>query len=118
MGNWDGMINSTAAITLNEIFSINQSFFNKSPSVSGEVRMAVPEGLGVEIFTKYLNEFYKFLLFSAIFPSFTGKICNQPPIDRELEKNDRTKTTIDHASGSTSIISIPSIPHGTCAPLS
>ena len=42
-----------------EIYSINQSFFNKSPSVSGEVRMAVPEGLGVEIFTKYLKEFYK-----------------------------------------------------------
>ncbi len=42
-----------------EIFSINQSFFNKSPNISGAVRIAVPEGLGVEIFTRYLKEFYE-----------------------------------------------------------
>ncbi len=42
-----------------DVLSIGEIFLNKSIKVSGAVRMAVPEGLGVEIFSSYLYEFYK-----------------------------------------------------------
>ena len=42
-----------------EILSINEEFTNKNVNLTGVVRISLPEGLGIEIFTKYLKEFYK-----------------------------------------------------------
>jgi len=42
-----------------EILSINEEFTNKDVNLTGVVRISLPEGLGIEIFTKYLKEFYK-----------------------------------------------------------
>ena len=41
-----------------EAISINEHFLNKSPNLSGIVRIAIPEGLGVEFFSNHLEEFY------------------------------------------------------------
>ena len=43
----------------NEIFGINDNFLKSSPKIRGKVRISVGEGLGVEIISKYLNNFYK-----------------------------------------------------------
>ncbi len=42
-----------------EAFSINEKFLEKNINLSGSVRIAIPEGLGVEVFSKYLDDFYK-----------------------------------------------------------
>lgn len=42
-----------------ETLSIGENFSNKNLNVSGTVRIAVPEGLGVEVFSLYLKKFYK-----------------------------------------------------------
>tara|TARA_A100001011_G_scaffold342722_1_gene376482 strand:- start:557 stop:1447 length:891 start_codon:yes stop_codon:yes gene_type:complete len=42
-----------------EAFSINEKFLEKKINLSGSVRIAIPEGLGVEVFSKYLDDFYK-----------------------------------------------------------
>ena len=42
-----------------EILSINEDFTDKNVNLTGVVRISLPEGLGIEIFTKYLKEFYK-----------------------------------------------------------
>ena len=42
-----------------EAYSINEKFLDKNINLSGSVRIAIPEGLGVEVFSKYLNDFYK-----------------------------------------------------------
>lgn len=42
-----------------ETLSIGEIFSNKNLNVSGTVRIAVPEGLGVEVFSLYLEKFYK-----------------------------------------------------------
>lgn len=39
------------------IFSINEEFLRVNPNITGKVRVSVGEGLGVEVFTKYLNKF-------------------------------------------------------------
>ena len=41
-----------------EALSINEHFLNKNLNLSGTVRIAVPEGFGVEIFSNHLEEFY------------------------------------------------------------
>lgn len=41
-----------------EIFAINEIFFNKNINLIGKVRISIPEGLGIQIFTKYLKSFY------------------------------------------------------------
>ena len=41
-----------------EAHSINEHFLNKNLNLSGTVRVAVPEGFGVEIFSNHLEEFY------------------------------------------------------------
>ena len=41
-----------------EIFAINEIFFNKNINLIGKVRISIPEGLGIQIFTKYLKNFY------------------------------------------------------------
>ena len=43
----------------NEIFGINDNFLKSSPKIRGKVRISVGEGLGVEIISKYLNNFYR-----------------------------------------------------------
>ena len=40
-----------------EIFAINEMFFNNI-NLIGKVRISIPEGLGIQIFTKYLKNFY------------------------------------------------------------
>ena len=42
-----------------ETISINEFFFNKKLILSGTVRVALPEGIGVEVFSNYLKDFYK-----------------------------------------------------------
>lgn len=41
-----------------EILSINENFSNKDVNLTGKIRISVPEGLGIDIFTKYLKNFY------------------------------------------------------------
>lgn len=41
-----------------EILSINENFSNKDVNLTGKIRISVPEGLGIDIFTKYLKDFY------------------------------------------------------------
>ena len=41
-----------------EVIQISEKFTNKNISPTGAVRIAVPEGFGVEIFSKHLKEFY------------------------------------------------------------
>lgn len=42
-----------------ETFIISEQFINKNINLSGSVRVAAPEGFGVEIFSNYLEEFYR-----------------------------------------------------------
>ncbi len=42
----------------NEVFSINDNFSKSNPNIKGKVRLSIGEGLGVEIISKYLNQFY------------------------------------------------------------
>ena len=42
----------------NEIYSLNESFLRTNPSIKGKVRLSVGEGLGVEVISKRLPEFY------------------------------------------------------------
>ena len=42
-----------------EILSINEVFTDKNVNLTGAIRISLPEGLGTEIFTKYLKNFYK-----------------------------------------------------------
>ena len=42
-----------------EALSINEKFLNKNINLTGSVRVAAPEGLGVEIFSNFLKDFYK-----------------------------------------------------------
>ena len=41
-----------------EILSINENFSNKDVNLTGKIRISVPEGLGIDIFTKHLKDFY------------------------------------------------------------
>ncbi len=41
-----------------EIFSVNDEFMRSNPTVTGKVKVSVGEGLGVEVFTKYLKDFF------------------------------------------------------------
>ena len=41
-----------------EVLSINENFSNKDINLTGKIRISVPEGLGIDIFTKYLKDFY------------------------------------------------------------
>ncbi len=41
-----------------EILSINEKFSNTDLNLTGKIRISIPEALGIEIFTKYLKEFY------------------------------------------------------------
>ncbi len=41
-----------------ETISIGENFSSHSLNISGTVRIAMPEGLGLDFFSKYLNEFY------------------------------------------------------------
>ncbi len=43
----------------NEILLINEAFIKKNINLTGVVRIAVPEGFGVEIFSNHLEGFYK-----------------------------------------------------------
>ena len=43
----------------NEIYSLNESFLKTNPNIKGKVRLSVGEGLGIEIISKKLPEFYK-----------------------------------------------------------
>ena len=43
----------------NETFLINDFFAKKNINLSGTVRIAVPEGFGVEIFSKHIENFHK-----------------------------------------------------------
>ena len=43
----------------NEIYGINDNFLKSNPNIRGKVRLSVGEGLGVEIISRYINEFYK-----------------------------------------------------------
>ena len=43
----------------NEILLINEAFIKKNINLTGVVRIAVPEGFGVEIFSNHLESFYK-----------------------------------------------------------
>lgn len=40
------------------VFNINDEFMGVSPNITGKVRISVGEGLGVEIITKYLKNFF------------------------------------------------------------
>ena len=40
------------------IFGINEEFLRVNPNITGKVSISVGEGLGVEVFTKYLNKFF------------------------------------------------------------
>ena len=42
-----------------EAINISEVFLNKNINLTGKVRISVPEGLGIEIFTKYLKDFFK-----------------------------------------------------------
>lgn len=42
-----------------EAMNIREIFSNKNLNLTGKVRISVPEGLGIEIFTKYLKNFFK-----------------------------------------------------------
>lgn len=42
-----------------EAMNIREIFSSKDVNLTGKVRISVPEGLGIEIFTKYLNSFFK-----------------------------------------------------------
>ena len=42
-----------------EIHSISEDFTDKNVNLSGIIRIAIPEGLGVNVFSKYLKDFYK-----------------------------------------------------------
>tara|TARA_B100000989_G_scaffold299031_1_gene292241 strand:- start:6602 stop:7459 length:858 start_codon:yes stop_codon:yes gene_type:complete len=42
-----------------EAMNIKEVFSNKDINLTGKVRISVPEGLGIEIFTKYLKNFLK-----------------------------------------------------------
>ena len=42
-----------------EAMNIKEVFSNKDINLTGKVRISVPEGLGIEIFTKYLKSFLK-----------------------------------------------------------
>ncbi len=42
-----------------EVINITEVFLNKNVNLTGRVRVSVPEGLGTEIFTKYLKDFFK-----------------------------------------------------------
>lgn len=42
----------------NEIFNINDNFSKSNPNIKGKVRLSLGEGIGVEIISKYLNQFY------------------------------------------------------------
>ena len=40
------------------IFNINDEFMKENPNLTGKVSISVGEGLGVEVFTKYLNKLF------------------------------------------------------------
>lgn len=42
-----------------ETISISENFSSQNLNISGIVRIAMPEGLGLNFFSQYLNEFYK-----------------------------------------------------------
>ena len=41
-----------------ETISISEFFLNKNSGLSGTIRVALPEGIGVEVFSNYLEDFY------------------------------------------------------------
>lgn len=43
----------------NQIYGINECFLGKNPSIKGKVRLSVGEGLGAEIISRNLFDFYK-----------------------------------------------------------